>query len=403
MTTAFPDRKAAREFCVLSIATFLCFTTTTQTALLAVVMKSHGMPLQQTGIVLSAYGAAVVIFTLVAGPFATRRGNLSTLKLGLALMLVAHVSYQFTIGYFPLAVLSRFVQGIGYGLFMPSAMAFARSKLGEERLVYFFGLYSVMVPLPNAVGPPLAEAFLKAFGDHWLFIVGAVPGAIAVSLSGSLTDRRPQPVQGPAQSLMRTACLPGLRQPLIAILVVGALYGLILSYLAPILTDKRVPLGFFYTTFTVVLLASRFALMRYVEGWARDAAISFGVVLMGTAYLIVAWSADRLSISLAGLLFGLGYSIGYPMLSIWVTEQFEPDHRTTPLAIFNAVFAAGILLTPWLGAYLISTVGDAGLLYALAGCGFVLPPYILFRRKRRQRDGELRPLFRTRDPRSLSE
>lgn len=49
----FPRQKADVEFRVLSLATFLCFTTVPQTALLAVVMKRHDMPLAEIGGVIS--------------------------------------------------------------------------------------------------------------------------------------------------------------------------------------------------------------------------------------------------------------------------------------------------------------------------------------------------------------
>ena len=96
----FRDHGAGVEFWILSLATFLCFTTVSQTALLARVMESHGLPLAQIGIVLSAYGAAVILFMLIAAPVAARLGNLPTLRLGIVLLLAGHLSYQLTIADF---------------------------------------------------------------------------------------------------------------------------------------------------------------------------------------------------------------------------------------------------------------------------------------------------------------
>jgi MFS family permease len=378
-TRGFQDKRAARDFCILAAATFLCFTTLSQSALLAVVMRAHAVPLHRIGIVLSAYGASVLVFTLIAGPVATKLGNLMTLRLGMALLLASFASYEFSLELFPTAMLSRFVQGAGYGLFMPSAMAYARSKLSEGRLLYFFGIFSAMVPLPNAIGPPLAEAYLNSFGDRWLFFVGAIPAGVGVLLSTTLVDGARQSSHNAACSLLRTAGLPSLRPPLIAILVVGALYGLILSYLAPILADKKVPVGFFYTSFTIVLLVIRLWFMRHLENWGRSTLLVMGIISMSVAYLVVAISDSPGPITVAGLLFGLGYSVAYPTLSIWVTELFKPHQRTVPLAILNAAFSLGIALTPWLGAYVIGSVGEAGLLYGLAVCGFSLLPYLLLR------------------------
>src|SRR5260221_14619336 len=162
----FRDLGAGVEFWLLSLATFLCFPTVSQTALLARVMESHGLPLPQIGIVLSAYGAAVIVFMLVAAAVAARLGNLSTLRLGIVLLLAGPLSYQLTIRDYPAAVLSRRLQGAGHGPFLPTAMTFAKGKLTKERFVYLFGIYASMVPLPNAIGPPPAQAYLNAFGGQ---------------------------------------------------------------------------------------------------------------------------------------------------------------------------------------------------------------------------------------------
>lgn len=374
----FRDHSAGVEFWLLSLATFLCFTTVSQTALLARVMERHGLPLAQIGIVLSAYGAAVIVFMLAAAPIAARLGNLATLRLGIVLLVAGHLSYQLTIADYPAAVLSRTLQGAGYGMFMPTAMTFAKSKLSKERFVYLFGIYASMVPLPNAIGPPLAEAYLDALGEHLFFVVGAGPGVIAGLLTLALTDDRA--ATGRAQlPLLQTALLPRLRQPLLAILVVGAIYGLIPSYMASLLKEKAVPIGFFFTSFTVVLFAARFTLVRYVEAWPRRRVVALGLGAMATSYLAVAYAGGLLPTALAGIVFGLGYSVAYPVLSVWVAELFDPQQRTTPIALFNAMFSAGILLTPWFGTYAIAVIGYGGLLEVLSCAGLVMAALLLVR------------------------
>jgi MFS family permease len=373
----FHDRKAGVEFCILAIATFLCFTTLSQTALLALVMKRHDMPLSEIGIVLSVYGGAVVVFMLAAAPIATRLGNLATLRLGILLLVAGHLSYQLTIADFPAAVASRLVQGVGYGLFMPTAMTFAKSKLTPERFVYLFGIYASMVPLPNAIGPPLAEAYLNVFGERLFFLVGAVPAMIAGALTlGLSADRRPAGARG--LPLLSTVLLPSLRRPLIAVMAVGAMYGLIPSYMAALLAERSVPIGFFFTSFTVVLFAARFLLLGYFEAWPRNRVVALGLAAMAAAYAIVAEALDPAHVSIAGVLYGLGYSMAYPVLSVWVAEQFAPHLRTTPVAVFNTMFSIGILVTPWFGTYVIAGLGYRGLLYVLAATGALVALSLAF-------------------------
>jgi MFS family permease len=160
---------------------------------------------------------------------------------------------------------------------------------------------------------------------------------------------------------------------------VGALYGLIPSYMAPLLADVSIPIGFFFTSFTVVLFASRFLLMGRLEAWPRPRVLALGMAAMAVAYAIIALAPAWLPVVIAGLLFGLGYSVAYPVLSVWVAEQFEPHQRTTPIALFNAMFSVGILLTPWFGTYVITLSGYHGLLYVLSAAGLLLTAALLAR------------------------
>jgi MFS family permease len=380
----FRDRRAAVEFCILSLATFLCFTTVQQTGLLAVVMQNHGMPLPQIGIVLGVYGAAVVFFMLAGAPLAARIGNLQALRLGLALLVAGHMSYQWTIGDFPAAILSRCVQGAGYGFFFPAAMTFAKNKLTKDRFVYLFGIYSSMVSLPNGIGPPVAEAYLHHFGEHLFFIVGALPGLIAVGVTLWLREEGRMAGGDAALPLLQTAILPTLRQPLVAILVVGAIYGLIPSYMAALLGHKSIPIGFFFTSFTVVFFGSRFVLIGWIEALPHRRLVAAGTMAMAAAYVVIAWATGAMPVTLAGVLFGLGYSVAYPVLSVWVAEQFAPAQRTTPVVLFNTVFSFGILLTPWLGSWVIARLDYQGLLLALATAGLVLAAGMLLAGKAKQ-------------------
>jgi MFS family permease len=377
----FRDRRAGREFSILALATFLCFSTVSQTALLAVVMQNRGLTLAQIGTVLAAYGAAVIPFMLAGAPLAERTGNLRTLRLGMALLVAGQVTYCWTIGDFEAAILSRCMQGAGYGLFLPAAMTFAKSKLGNERFVYLFGIYASMVPLPNAIGPPLAEAYWHAFGEHLFFVVGALPGIVAVGLTFWLREEPAATAERAPLPLLHTALLPALRQPLLAILVVGAIYGLIPSYMAALLTAKSTPIGFFFTSFTIVLFGSRFLLISWLEAWPRRRLLALGSAAMALAYIVIAYAAGALPVLLAGVLFGLGYSVAYPALSVWVAEQFDPARRTTPIALFNTAFSLGILLTPWLGALVIARLGYEGLLLVLALAGLALATSLLLAAK----------------------
>ena len=70
-------------------------------------------------------------------------------------------------------------------------------------------------------------------------------------------------------------------------------------------------------------------------------------------------------------MFGVGYSVVYPVLSGWMSEGVEPTERAGPQALLNTALNIGIFLMPYPQALLISAFGygaTAMILAALALC-----------------------------------
>jgi len=378
----FISHHDAREFWLLCVATFLCFLTLSQTALLSVILSERGVPVESVGIVLASYGVTVTAFSLVSGPLANRIGTLHTLQLGMALLLIAHLSYHFTIGSLTGAITSRLLQGAGFGLFLASAMAFATGKLAPERIVYLLGIYASMVQLPNALGPPLAKLYLDHYGSGFFFLAGALPALLALPLTTGMQDRVVKISHSRNTTLTKTAADPKLRLPLIAILVVGTMLGLVPSYMAPLLIDKEVPIACFFSVYPVTAFVSRFVLMAWIERWPRWQTLCAGFAFMSIAYAGLAATDNALVVIALAILFGLGSSVSYPTLSACVSDLFDAGNKAMPLAVFNTAFNLGLFLTPLSAGYIIAFGGYHLSLLLLAGGSALIALTIIAKRSR---------------------
>ncbi|HRE16884.1 MAG TPA: MFS transporter [Rhodocyclaceae bacterium] len=366
----FSSRKDATEFWLLCLATFLCFTTLSQTALLSVVLADYGVPIQSIGLILSSYGVSVIAFSLASGPLANRLGMLGTLRLGMMLLIMAHLSYHFSIDSIIGAALSRLLQGAGFGLFLAAAMAFATSKLTSSRIVHLLGIYASMVQLPNALGPPIAQWYLKNYGHQHFFLVGAAPALLALILTLRMTDSEARTDARSRTSLLQAIRHPGLRRPLAAIFIVGTMLGLVSSYMAPILISKQIALACFFTVFPVTAFLSRFFLLAWIQAWPRHKTLGWGFAMMAMAYALITTIDHPIIIAATAVLFGLGSSVSYPILSAWVSEQFTHGNKASPIAVFNTLFNFGLFLTPLCGGYLIALGGYNFALLVLATGSF---------------------------------
>jgi MFS family permease len=108
----------------------------------------------------------------------------------------------------------------------------------------------------------------------------------------------------------------------LGIFSIGVLWGFVTGYMALYLSQHNFSVGLFFLPMSLSL----FALVLSLHG--------------------------PLLIILAGICFGVGYSLGFPILSVWVSDSFDIDQRPIALSAFNASFYCGIFGVPSLIGYL---------------------------------------------------
>jgi predicted MFS family arabinose efflux permease len=381
--TSFTSTRARSDFWLFAVATFACFTTNSMLALLAVVLKKQGLSADLIGVVLAAPAPSILITMLLAGPIITRFGTLQVARAGALIMLLSYLSFDLTVDSFLGAIASRVSHGVGYALFMPAAMLYADSNLRGEHKVYYFGIYASMFPLPNVLGPPLAEVYLNHVGVERFFLYSALPILLGTLL---IFTRRSTSTATPTRAALvdyvHLLQRRSLWIPYGGIFVVGMFYGFVVSFMALLLQSRHVPVSYFFITFTVCLFGSRFLLVRYIQALPRALIFAAGLGLLSCAYVLLALGATAAAAIAAGTLFGLGYSVAYPTLSVWVTQQFSPDKQGMPITLYNAVFTLGIFLLPLIGGYVIAWLGAQTMVLGMALGGFLVIALLLASRRR---------------------
>lgn len=374
---SFENPRARFDFWLFAAATFAIFTTNSMLALLSVVLKKQGLPADLIGVVLAAPAPTILITMLLAGPIITRFGALQIARAGALIMLMSYLTFELTVDGFYGAIGSRVCHGIGYALFMPAAMIYADSNLSGEHKVYYFGIYASMFPLPNVIGPPLAETYLRYVGVERLFLFTAIPCLLGAVLVFSLTPTNKTAVARTALvDYLQLLRQRSLWMPYAGIFTVGAFYGFAVSFMALLLDARHIPVSYFFVTFTVCLFSSRFLLLRYVQRLSKTLVLATGLAFLSCAYLVLALASAPAATIVAGVLFGFGYSVAYPTLSVWVTQQFSPDKQGMPLTLYNAIFTLGIFMLPLAGGYVISWLGAPKMVLGLALTGFFVIAWI---------------------------
>jgi len=365
----FVDARAKPEFYLFGAAVFLVSFLYSHGTLLAVIFTHEGFDLHSVGLLLSLYVFPVLLTSFSIGVIAGRIGVLATMRLATVLITIGFASLYFTVDNFYGALASRIVQGLGQGLFLGSILSYAQSRLSPRRFVYLLSVFSTMAPLSQAFAPPFGAFVLNLWGPRVMFIIATIPALVGLALTFRV---RP---------LARTVTTHGfdfgkaLRRdriaPLCAAFINGTMFGFVMAYLSSVLEAKALPLAAFFIASTAAMLASRVLAMRRMETIDRHFLVSGGFVLEAASFIAVALAGESWLVVVAGVLFGLGYSVVYPILSVWMSDGLAPSERVGPQGLLNAIFSLGMFAMPLPLTYLIAGCGYSATLWCLAGGAFL--------------------------------
>ena len=379
----FIDQQARSEFVRLAAIIFLTAMTNQQAVILAVVWQEAGFSHADIGILLGVYGVPLVLASLFSGAAANRFGLLNTVRLGAFLTTFGLLSLYATHDSFAGSFASRLLQGAGFALFHAPVMTYGTTRLTQDRFIQLFGLLSAMAPLPYAFGPVVAEYLFHTFGPRAFFLAGSVPGLIALPLLWMLRPiEKSAPEVGGLMALIRSGRIV---LPMIAACVFGAMFGFVSAFMAPVMLERGLSIGAFFTSFTLSIFVVRLGLLGPLETIDRRLVVAGGGIVLGLGLTLAALAWNIPMAIAAGMVFGLGHSIGFPVLSAWICDGVPPEARATPLALFNATFFAAIYLVALPASLAIARFGYPPVMIATASTGLVLAVFLVMAWDRRLR------------------
>lgn len=135
----------------------------------------------------TAGSVGMLVGALVAGWLADRIGRVRVVILAMVITAVASLLLAVSPGFEAFVVL-RFLQGVGIGGEVPVAAAYigelSRAK-GRGRFVL---LYELVFPAGLLFAAVVSAWVVPNFGWRWLYLIGAVPGVLAVVLAKAVPE-----------------------------------------------------------------------------------------------------------------------------------------------------------------------------------------------------------------------
>ena len=343
-----------------------------QLPVIATYARSLGAPAAMIGATVGMYSAANLLGNLGAGALLDRMDRKRLVIVGMLLTAASLYAYSLVDTPAQLLVL-RAAHGLFAGVLAPGAFAMLGDRERSQR-VRSMGMSGSLIAVSAVIGPPLAGGIREMLGFEAVFVtsgtlmvLAAVAFLILVPGSAHSTSE-PQQARQTVSSLARNSVL---LRVFWSVLVMTFGIGVLINHL-PIVVEEmggsaRMS-GTAFATFSLVATAVMASpVHRIVDGRSRALTVACGFGFLGVSSLTLAvLGGGTAAIYAAMLVFGLGFGLLFPSLSVSVAEQAGSGQRGTAFGIFYAIYSLGVFLGAVVSGGVSEITADLGAAFYVA-------------------------------------
>ena len=317
----------------------------------------------QIGFIIGLTAFAAIAARPPIGRMMDRHGRRGVILAGGAINVLACALYLAVDRIGPLALAVRILHGFAEAMLFSALFTLAADLVPAARRTEGLAWFGASGMLPIALAGLLGDALLARSDYPALFATSLVLAAASLALSLPLRERALAP--GPREP--SRGFLGALAQrDLLPLWWIGSVFSFGIASVF-IFTKTFVmhtgvgSVGSFFSAYAGAALV-----VRVAGGWLPDRVGPVRVLLPSLAILcaglgLLALAATPAAVVVAGLCCGVGHGFVFPILSGMVVTRAREADRGSALAIFTALFDAGVLAGgPSLGA-LIQAVGYSGM------------------------------------------
>jgi Arabinose efflux permease len=142
--------------------------------------KYLNIPLSQSVWVANSYILALGALLLLSGNLTAKYGAKRILIIGMSIFSLASLSCSFAVN-LEMLIISRFIQGFGASLFMPSSLALLfMSYPDADKRAKMLGIWTAIISVATGLGSFIGGTLINLFGWRSIFLVNIPLGLITV-------------------------------------------------------------------------------------------------------------------------------------------------------------------------------------------------------------------------------
>jgi MFS family permease len=328
---------------VTTLAFFCFFTNINAYNLLPLYLQTLGARAGEIGTIMAMFSVAAILAQAITGRLLDRGWRKTCLLTAAALLTAVSAGFGVTgrLGW-PLYLL-RFLQGLGFAVYMTSSMTLIADLAPPGRRAEAVGIYGTGGLVAVALGPAVGELILSAAGFPAFFAATVAVAAATFTLAALV----PTPTAAPAPRGPRLGWEGWI--PFLPVLLPGFQYGLanviVFVFLPPFARALELPrVGPFYIAYTGAAILVRFLGGGLADRIGRERVIVPALGAMTAGIFLCSGLHATWLLVLIGVLNGTAQGFVMPAANALAFERAPSGRRGQALALYNGANLLGATL-----------------------------------------------------------
>lgn len=343
--SSVPSPFLTKNFISLFIQTFCVFCSFSVLTVLPDHLANIGASKTYVGLLMNMNSLGLLLLVVPLSHFADRIGRKRLMLAGYVTALVSAVgAFIFTDSLTFLALFRIPAVLLFYVVFtIQGAEAFG--LFPRERRMSGMAVFGISGMSANPVGAFIGETLLEGPGVRWLFVVSFILCVGGLLLSAAY------PYQELGKNVKKSSFMDLIRRKELAPLFIlafllGGAFAVFTSFLANMtrLRLGTVNIFLFFLCFSSIAICIRLFMASMLEGIAPRRITSVCFSMIALAFLLTFGLKDAFMLAPIGLVYGIGHSILFPLLSTLFVNAGNDEDRLGLNNIFSATNLAGGLV-----------------------------------------------------------
>jgi len=284
----------------------------------------------QKGLIITLFTISSAIARPLSGRLADTVGRKKVMVIGMSVTVLVSLLYplSYTVFFF---LLLRFLHGFSAGFFPTGATALLTDILPPEKRGRAMGIWGTFISLGIGAGQGLGSLISKEIGITNLFMIASgvavFSGILIATISETLETKKkfqPEFLKIGIRDVFEPSVMPAATVMFLSASCSGIIFVLTPDMSKFLQIENK---GWFFIFYVITTIVVRLFFSSVSDKIGRRKTLLIGMSFLAISMVLIGFSNDVLTYTLASLVFGIATGISSPTIFAWTADLSHPERR----------------------------------------------------------------------------